>query len=290
MSSDPSMNVVVFTIQRQGKQENIVNEVSTQALDGFKTAWGKAQQSHGARAEEVREIYSEWQPSEQDIVFIDEHFPNAKVSYSFDRPTDGNWEQAFARVQRIIEDALEKDGASQGPILLPILRNEDSLTQVMVHEPMGAAMVVCLAYVKRDKDGHFHLEYVTKAKIQNSAERAQALWHDALSALVQGLEVRVGDYHGEQMFMIKGQRGFAAAILALPDFLTNATKWTQSQRITVAILDPDTLVVCDANLAIADHLREMVLNSPYAGPIDLTPCLLLFEQGSVFLKERRSNP
>jgi hypothetical protein len=289
MSSDPTSNVIVFAIERQGKKENIVNQVRTQAVDGIETAWAKARQSHGVQVRDVKEIYSEWQPSKEDEAFITRLFPKVKVSYSFDRPTDGNWAQVFAEVQRIIEASLQKDAQKQtsAETVLPILRNADELTQAMVHRPLASKMALCLAYVKTTPEGRIGIDYVMAAKLKGTPD---ALWNEAFSALTRGLQVSVAKHQDDQFFMVNRGEGFAASALGLPDFFSNATSWVKSSRITIAILDPNTLCLCASDRPITHHLEEMVLNSPYQGAINLTPCLLLFDGKTLSIQMKRLNP
>jgi hypothetical protein len=289
MSSDPTMNVIVFAIKRQGKEDTIANQVRTQAPDGVKTAWAKARQSHGVEARDVHEIYSEWEPSQEDEAFIDQHFPNVKVSYSFKRPADGNWAKAFAEVRGIIEASLQKDAQKKtgASALLPILRNADQLTQVMVHQPLGSTLALCLARVKTTPEGRIGIDYVMTASVKETPDAVQTLWKEGLAALTQGLQVSVGEHQGDQFFMVNRREGFAASALGLPDFFANAASWIKSPRIAAAILDPNTICLCAADRAIVRHLEEMVINSPYQGSINLTPCLLILDKSALTMQMQR---
>jgi hypothetical protein len=71
----------------------------------------------------------------------------------------------------------------------------------------------------------------------------------------------------------------ASAAIGLPNFVENAAKWVQSAQIIVAIPDPDTVMLCARDSHPVGYIRETALKSNYTGAINLTPCVLLLDNG-----------
>ena len=117
MNDDPSMNFVVFELSRGGKLTRLQGAGPTRANDCVSRIWYEMQRaSYGVQDQMVRRIYSEWQPSRDDLVFLAHHFPQAQVTYSFARPREDQWEQALDEAHRQIRQAplASSDDASSG--------------------------------------------------------------------------------------------------------------------------------------------------------------------------------
>jgi hypothetical protein len=71
--------------------------------------WQGIKEQNGAEASNVRRIYSEWEPSQEDNTFIQTTFPSeVAVGYSFRRPGPDGWEKAMQEVGRIINQVVQE--------------------------------------------------------------------------------------------------------------------------------------------------------------------------------------
>jgi hypothetical protein len=289
MNVDPSINVVVFAVG-DGKGEPFVGQGLTQAADCIKNVWLDIQRQHGIRPNDVREIYSEWQPSPEDMSFLDATFPSdLKLSYSFKRPADGNWDRAFADVKAIIAKSLEAKQAAQqpGPLLIPVLRNIDDFTQMVVHRRLIPELGIFLASVGPTPRGTIGIDYLMSAKARSENMNLNALWNEAFSNLKMGLNVSAAGRNNERYFIVKRQGNIASSALALPDFFEQAMQWVGNREIQIAVPDPDTLLLCAARSPVARDLKNAALQSQYVGAVHLTPCVLLLENGKLSLQAKR---
>ena len=109
MDANPQVNVVVFEVQIDGERKEMVSSAPTQQTDCVRVAWEAIRKEHDVKEEDVRQIYSEWQPSAEDCEFMDTTFPPlTEVTYSFERPaTPDGWAEAFEKVGKIIRDSLQ---------------------------------------------------------------------------------------------------------------------------------------------------------------------------------------
>jgi hypothetical protein len=112
MSANPSVNVVVFEVQVGDRLEKLVAEGPTRSADCVQRAWSIVGEMNGVLAKDVRRVYSEWQPSPEDLAFLGANFPQAAVTYSFKRPRADKWDQAMAQAGRTIQRATEKEAPS----------------------------------------------------------------------------------------------------------------------------------------------------------------------------------
>jgi hypothetical protein len=111
MNANPSVNVVVFEVQLGDRLEKLVAEGPTRSADCVKRAWSIVGEMNGVLAKDVRRVYSEWQPSAEDLAFLEANFPQAAVTYSFKRPRADQWDQAMAQAGRTIEQAVGQGAA-----------------------------------------------------------------------------------------------------------------------------------------------------------------------------------
>jgi hypothetical protein len=106
MNADPTVNVVVFEIAVGDRLEKLVGDGPTRSDDCVRAVWHALIAKHGVRPQDVRRLYSEWEPSTADKAFIDATFStNLEVTYSFSRPAEGDWEQVMQQVARTIATA-----------------------------------------------------------------------------------------------------------------------------------------------------------------------------------------
>ena len=107
MNSDVSRNVVVFQLRRT-PGELAIGEGPTQAEDCVRQAWAVASQQHQAAPSEVRALHSEWETSAAYAGFIQRAFPEAKLTYNFNRPAPDGWGEAFAAARQRAGRALTR--------------------------------------------------------------------------------------------------------------------------------------------------------------------------------------
>lgn len=87
-----------------------------QAVDCVAAIWNSLTESTdfqaaGYNAQQVVEVYSEWEPAEEDQRFLDDNFPEeAELAFSFKRPGPGGWPAALDEAAKVIE-ASSKHGA-----------------------------------------------------------------------------------------------------------------------------------------------------------------------------------
>jgi hypothetical protein len=112
MNANPSVNVVVFEVQVGDRLEKLVAEGPTRSADCVQRAWSIVGEMNGLLPTNVRRVYSEWQPSPEDLAFLEANFPLAAVSYSFKRPPADKWDQAMAQAGRTIGRGVGQAAAS----------------------------------------------------------------------------------------------------------------------------------------------------------------------------------
>jgi hypothetical protein len=83
---DPSKNGVVFEIvEGGGNVRKYVTFGDLSDEDCLRNTWLKESQEHFIKPELVLRVYSEWEPSKRDRLFLAATFPHALVSFSFIR-------------------------------------------------------------------------------------------------------------------------------------------------------------------------------------------------------------
>jgi hypothetical protein len=291
MNADLTINITVFEVKRFLKKETFLEQSPTQASDGVKAAWRAVQSKTNARPAQVRRIYSEWQPSQEDAAFISSTFPGAAVSYSFSRPADDAWEEAFRDASRAMQAASGKSPVSAAPerrppaeaALFPVLRTYeagDGFAKAIVHRVVGADLAVFLAHVGPTLNGTIGIDYVMRNSVELSAQSLNGLFEMAWQNIGNGLQVNVQEGSGERVFALSHPRGMGASALCLPDFYDQARSWLGREELFVAFTDPDNLFVTLPNSPAADKLRQAVEQSRYWGAVALTPaCYHLSKSG-----------
>lgn len=110
---DPRQNHVTFHLRTAGKARTLQGVGPTRAVDCLSAIWQVLARETGAEAGEVYEIYSEWEPADEDMSFLDRTFPeDAQLGYTFKRPRADGWEQAFAVASKVIEASDAKEGGA----------------------------------------------------------------------------------------------------------------------------------------------------------------------------------
>jgi hypothetical protein len=294
MNIDPSINLVVFEVRRGLKVDKLVGEGRTRDPNCISAVWSELQHKHGVKAGKVRRVYAEWQPSSEDAAFLKRHFPpDLNVTYSFERPADQQWDQAFEEVRQTMLQAAAADvvqaaaSDKEGFAPLPVLRDLDGLSPAMAHRALTPGLGVFLAEVGTTPRGTIGIDYVMAAKLEARSSDAGRLWQQAYANLASSLKVDAAELDGQPLFILNREEGMAASAIALPDFSDSAAEWTGNHRLMVGIPDPDTLLLCAADSPVVRHIREATLGSQYAGAVNLTPCLLLLDHGRLSLEARR---
>lgn len=282
MNADPTINTTVFEVKRFLKKETFLEQSPTQANDGVRTAWRAVQGKTNARPAQVRRIYSEWEPSKEDAAFIASTFPGAEFSYSFSRPTDDAWEEAFRDASRAMQAASGEPPVSAAPerrphgepVLFPVLRTYeagDGFAGAIVHRVVGADLAVFLAHVGSTPSGTIGIDYMMRNSVEPSAQSLNGLFETAWQNMGNGLQVNVQEGGGERVFALSHPRGMGASALCLPDFYDQAHSWLGREELFVAFTDPDNLFVTLPNSPAAAELRQAVEQSGYWGAVALTP-------------------
>ena len=102
MLTDPAENVVIVEVAESGHIRRLAGRGPTLPEDGVTVILRTVLETSGVNPQAAQRIYSEWEPSPLDIGFIGGTFPNAAVTFSFRRPTDGNWDLALSKAADII--------------------------------------------------------------------------------------------------------------------------------------------------------------------------------------------
>ena len=111
MNTDSNINMVVFEIRTASGLEKVMCEGPCRADDCLQQLWNALKRQRGIAGNDVTRIYSEWEPSNEDKVFVSQACPNAPLTYSFSRPARDGWERAIREAKATIESALAKKAA-----------------------------------------------------------------------------------------------------------------------------------------------------------------------------------
>jgi len=98
MDADVSVALVVFEVKLGAGLRTLIGQGPTRSAHAIELAWEACSAEHRIQPSDVRQVYSEWQPSPDDTAFLEATLPGVPVTYSFTRPEgDGNqdWEPAL---------------------------------------------------------------------------------------------------------------------------------------------------------------------------------------------------
>jgi hypothetical protein len=109
MLTDSTENVVIVEVAEAGHIRRLAGRGPTLGEDGVTVILRTVLETSGVNPRTAQRIYSEWEPSPLDMGFIAATFPNAAVTYSFKRPTDGNWDLALSKAADIISASVSDD-------------------------------------------------------------------------------------------------------------------------------------------------------------------------------------
>lgn len=273
---DPSVNQVVFELAQDGNEPTIVY-VPTVSHDYLQRAWDEIHSTSGATPSDVLHIYSQWEPSNQDGEFLNATFPDVDVTFSFARPeADDGWDQAMEAARTTMIEAAERARleAEREPVLLPVIRDLDTMAQSMAHVLLTKDHALVLARVGPTPDGYLGIVYVMDERTGGGQGPTNDDWNEAFSNLSEGLAIQAAEIDGLEFILIQRDGGFGAAAVGLPGFFEQATSWTESPVVHVGIPDPNTLFVCGASTPVAAKIRELTLGTTYEGVLSFTPTLI----------------
>lgn len=304
MDADPSRNLVVFELRRGGGQRALA-EVPTRDDDGLRQAWEQVRREHDATAAEVSSLYSEWEPSADDVRFVRETFAGADMSYSFERPGPDGWGPALEGARHaMVEAAHEQAGraAAEGMRevgengeLLPVLWSHGSprsgMLEFLPHvDVVPGQLCYSLATVGPTSRGTIGMSHVTESGL--SGRPFDDLVAEAFGALAGGLQVNCynDDANPERVTLLRLDRegSFASSAVAMPDFHERMSELLGEDDLLVGLPEPDTLVVTGARSSWADDVRRMVLESPCPAT-ELIPTLLRLNRSGMTVEAQRQS-
>ena len=108
MNTDPNRNVFVIEVQKDGALRRFGGHAPTRDVDCLQQVWTALAPQAQLDPRKVQRLYSEWELSKDDIVFAQRTFPFADLTFSFSRPSDGDWERAMAEVSKTMESTMKK--------------------------------------------------------------------------------------------------------------------------------------------------------------------------------------
>lgn len=300
MEVNASVNVVVFEVEHQGKLDKFVGQGPTRADDCVRQVWLELSAREGLRAEGVKRIYSEWEPSEQDKAFLDATFPaEVEVMFSFARPAADGWDEALQEVETQIRDAMAKRVAQEElskpndrlDDLLPVLRISDGFTEMIVNRAVGPGLGFFLGHVNVTPRQTIGTRYVMNSDLASLKKTADELFAIAHRNLASALQVEAVQVEGEQVFLVKHPLDVGASAIGLPDLHANASRWTGADELFVGFPDPSTLFVTalSHSKAIA-RLQESIVTSDYWGAVALTPACYRLDRTGLHLIAARPAP
>jgi hypothetical protein len=249
-------------------------------------------------------IYSEWEPSPDDFVFIHQTFPKAKLTYSFRRPGPDGWDAAFAAARETMEAAANEreptraaenmDHVQANGELLPLLWSQtspriDTLQFVPHLDVVPGRLYVALATVAMTPTGTIGMSHVTHVGLGH--QPFEEMFGKATANLATGLNV---DGHRDpgrpdkgDLLVLRREGPLASSAVALPDFHRQMSGALGHEQLVVGLPDPDTVLVAGAGSAWADEVRHAVLTSPCPSS-ELVPCVLGADAAGVRLLAERS--
>lgn len=300
MGFDVSASVVVFRFEVEGRPEERMGHASARADDFVRQVWAALCAKEPLDSMAVRHIYSEWEMSAEDKAFLDANFPtDCKVNWSFRRPTsEEGWAEAVkqaeeqmqqAMAKRLMEEASEK---SKGRLddLMPVLRDADGFSELVVNLPVGPGIAVYLAHVNWTERKTLGTLYVMKRDVEGLGKTADELLETACHNFASALQVQGATAEGEQVFLVKHPLDMGASAIGLPGFFANASRWAGAEELFVGYPDPSVLfVTAMTNTKAIARIREAIVTSDYWGGVALTPaCFRLTRDGLELIATRKT--
>ena len=305
MNSDPSTNLVVFEIK--GIREPFIVQRPTEDVHCVEQAWWAAPVDHRKAARKVTRIYSEWQPSKDDIAFIEQTFPKAQLTFSFRRPvTPDGWTAAYVAAREKMKAAADERAAKQAAQnmkhvsatgeLLPVLWSRTSLRSAMLEyvphwDVVPGHLHVALATVAITPTGTVGMNHLTRASLGDRP--FEEVFRGAAGSLAKGLRINshrdAGRPDRGDLLVLQRDGVLASSAVALPDFHRQMAHVLGHDDLVVGLPDPDTVLVARSDSGWADEVRQTVLTS--AGQAsELVPCVLAYGAAGVRMLDERPEP
>jgi hypothetical protein len=301
VDTDPSNNVVVFRLAR-GPADHCIGHAPAMADDSVRQAWNLARREHGARAEDVVELLSEWEPSPADRAFIERTFPGTTVSYHFSRPNPGQWQAALAAAHEQILSAaadrmmgerleqVERDGE-----LLPMLWSESSpqadiLGAVPHYTLVPDGLHVSLAMVATTQQGRLGISHLTHHQLGEDGPWHEAgsfedLYEVACENLAAGL--RITEYE-DGVLDLHREGSLAAPAVCLRNFHDFVGDLLGADQFVAGVYCPQHVLLAPEPSPQAEIVRSMIMECEYPA-WESVPCLLRVDRRGVsILAERPS--
>ena len=298
MNINPGQNVIVFLVDINGTDEKLVGEAPTRDKDGVRQVWETLRQERDLQPEQVKQMYSEWELSDEDKAFVEATFAanDLKVSFSFHRPqSEDGWDEALQKAGEAIRNSAKQQEKQQAePTLMPILRSldgpKDQFAEIVVNVPIAEELGLFLANVARTPHDTFGMDYLMKNSDRAKETHPRELFGEAFQNYVNGLNIKGFTNNEESYLLVQHELDIGTSALGLPDFFQNACEWTKAKEIFVAIIDPGKLLVTDLNnKGTTEQFEELALTSDYWGAVYLTPsCYKLTADGLELLCKRQA--
>jgi hypothetical protein len=286
-------NVVVFQLWR-GREEHCAGHAPAVADDSVRRAWELARRSHGARADEVVALVSEWEPSRADSSFIERTFPNAAVYYTYPRPDPGRWPEALEAARRQQQATAAGERAERDGELLPMLWSESSpqadLLATMPHYTLVPdGLHVSLAMVATAPNGRIGISHLTHHQVGPDGAWSEVgsfeeLYETARENLASGL--RIEEYDNGVLDMHR-DGSLAAPAVCLPNFHSYVSGLLGEERFVVGMSCPQHLIIAAESSPHAAKVRKMVMESDYPASESLPTVFRVDRRGLSILAERR---
>ena len=286
MNVDPSINMVVFLLRR-GDGQPVIVDGPTRADDCVRRGWETVRAQHDAHPDEVTALHSEWQPSADDLAFIERSFPDAEFTYNFNRPDPAGWDAALREASEVMAEAQQKQLAermrhvAETGETLPILWSHTSPKREMLdllphHDLVPGQLSVTLAAVAPTPQGTIGMNHLTHSELQQQS--FTDLLSRAYSTLTTGLRI---DGHPDEsdpdkvsVLTVRREGSFAASAVALPGFYERMAGLLGDGELLIGLPDPDLLIVTSARSPRAGDVEQAVLASP-CPTTELVPTVLL---------------
>ena len=111
IDTDVSVNLVVFEVRVGRGLETVVGQAPTRSAHAIELAWAACSARSNIQPSDVRQVYSEWQPSLEDTAFLEATLSGAAVTYSFARPAEDDnegWDLALREAALAVERSVAR--------------------------------------------------------------------------------------------------------------------------------------------------------------------------------------
>ncbi|MEU7219442.1 hypothetical protein [Nocardia iowensis] len=274
---DRSESVVVFALG-PNPDDGFTRTVRTQDDFAVQQAWRELVADHDLRPEQVTELFTEWQPSTADALFIEQTFGEIELSHMFERPAPDGWDIAFAEASAALEAEIRRreaeaeattrriDESTKDGVVLPVLRStslpgSDIVQDAMQYLPLGDHIYVTLARMAKTPHGTIGMTPLLNHDFTDDDDVSEQ-FSTAIMALAGGLTLEGWATADGPIARVARQDSFqGGSAILLPGFHEWVADNTGWQDLIVAIHCPDELFVTPADSAMAEKMRRDVHNA-----------------------------